>query len=238
MIVDLEQGSPAWEAWRRGRRMASESAALLRLSPWYPRNAMELFEVKSGRAEVRVTPAMTGGVVNEPVARALYEVTRSDLMMPCVVEAEGGYAASLDGLSWDGARILEIKCPWKGSASDLWARAARGQVPPHYRCQIEHQIMVTGGDLCDFTVYAADTHQLTIIEVRHNPAIQARIRAAWDAFWPDYLAGRAPGEDYLGLLQRSIIDPARGGKSAVSSEACGGSLSSKPPSKPPSCTGW
>lgn len=34
--------------------------------------------------------------------------------------------------------------------------------------------------------------------------MQARIRAAWDGFWPDYLTGRAPGEDYLELLERSI----------------------------------
>lgn len=204
MIVDLEQGTPAWEAWRRGCRMASESAALLRLSPWYPRNALELFEVKSGRAEVRVTPAMARGVELEATARALYERERSELMVPWVVEGEDEYAASLDGLSWDGDRILEIKCPWKGSASDLWARAARGQVPKHYSVQVQHQLMVTGAESCDFAVYAADTHQLTIIEVRHDLSMQARIRAAWDAFWPDYVAGRAPGEDYLGLLKRSI----------------------------------
>lgn len=204
MIVDLEQGTPAWEAWRATRRMASESAALLRLAPWYPRTPHDLWEVKTGQRKVRVTPAMTGGIVGEPIARALYEIERSDLMVPYVVDGEGGYAASLDGLSWDGARILEIKCPVKGTASDLWARAARGQVPPHYQCQVQTQLMVTEAEHCDFAVYASDTHALTIIEVRHDPAMQARIRAAWEAFWPDYVAGRAPGEDYMSLLKRSI----------------------------------
>jgi putative phage-type endonuclease len=204
MIVDLEQGTPAWEAWRRDRRMASESAALLRVSPWFPRNPVELFEVKSGLRKVLVTPAMTGGVVNEPIARALYEITRSDLMVPYVVEGDGGYAASLDGLSFDGARILEVKCPWKGSASDLWARATRGQVPPHYQAQVQSQLIASRAEYADFAVYAADTHCLTIIEVRHDLAMQARIRAAWDAFWPDYLAGRAPREDYVGALKASL----------------------------------
>lgn len=204
IVVDLEQGSPEWEAWRRGCRMASESAALLMVSPWYPRNAWELFEVKTGRRDVPVTPAMARGSELEATARALYEITRSDLMVPYVVEGEGNYAASLDGLSWDGARILEIKCPFKGTASDLWARAARGQVPPHYQCQVQHQIMVTRAERCDFAVYAADTHSLTIIEIKPDVGMQARIRTAWDAFWPDYVAGRAPGEDYLSLLKRSI----------------------------------
>lgn len=215
-LVDLEQGSAAWDEWRKGRRMASESSALLRCSPWPPRSPFELFEVKSGRRKIRVTPAMTGGLVDEPVARALYEITRCDLMVPYTVEAEGGYGASLDGLSFDGARILEIKCPVKGTGSDLWARAARGQVPPHYQCQVQSQLMVTGAELCDFAVYAGDTHQLTIIEVRHDLAMQARIRVAWDAFWPDYLAGRSPGGDYLDLLKRSI----RTDKTVLSSIGC------------------
>jgi putative phage-type endonuclease len=234
MIVDLEQGTSAWKEWRRGFRMASETAALLRISPWYPRNAFELWEVKSGRTEVRVTPAMARGSELEGTARALYEIQRSDLMVPYLVKGEGDYAASLDGLSFDGDRIIEIKCPFKGSASDLWARAARGQVPPHYACQVQVELMASGAEYCDFAVYAGDTHQLTIIEVRHDLGMQARIRAAWDAFWPDYLAGRAPGEDYVGLLKRSIGGEKRG----VLSEACSGSLSSRPPSKPASCTSW
>jgi putative phage-type endonuclease len=184
--------------------MASEAAALLRVSPWTPRNPYELFEIKTGRREVPVTPAMARGVQLEATARALYELERSDLMMPYVVEGEDNYAASLDGLSFDGERIVEIKCPWKGSASDLWARAVRGQVPPHYGCQVQVELMASGAELCDFAVYAADAHCLTIIEVRHDLAMQARIRAAWDAFWPDYVAGRVPGEDYVGLLEASL----------------------------------
>jgi len=64
--------------------------------------------------------------------------------------------------------------------------------------------MASGAEICAFAVYAGDAHRLTIFEVRHDLAMQARIRAAWDGFWPDYLAGRAPGEDYVSLLERSI----------------------------------
>jgi putative phage-type endonuclease len=205
IVVDLEQGSPEWLLYRRSRKMASESAALLRCSPWYPRNAFELCEVKSGRREVPVTPAMARGSALEAIARALYEIERKDLMVPYVLEGEDQYAASLDGLSFDGTRILEIKCPWKGSASDLWARAARGQVPPHYQCQVQGELMASGADRADYAVYAWDTHSLKVIEIKPDVGMQARIRAAWDAFWPDYVAGRAPGEDYLHRLEASLI---------------------------------
>ena len=205
MIVDLEQGTPAWESFRATRRMASESAALLRLAPWFPRTPYELFEVKSGLRKVRVTPAMTGGLADEPLARALYEIERSNLMMPCVVDGKGGYAASLDGRSFHGDRLLEVKRPLKGSASRLWAEAVAGRIPKHYQVQVQHQLMANEvAEICDYTVYAWDTHRIVIIEVRHDLAMQARIRAAWDGFWPDYAAGRAPGEDYLGLLKASL----------------------------------
>lgn len=206
MIVDLDQGTWEWEAWRRDRRMASESPALMGCAPWFPRTPYQLWEVKSGLRTVGVTPAMALGSELEATARALYEVERQ-LMVPYLVEAEGGFAASLDGLSFDGERILEVKCPWRGSDSDLWARAMRGKIPKYYGVQMQHQLMVSQAKLCDYGVYARDVHRLTIIEVRHDLGMQTRIRAAWDSFWPDYAAGRAPGEDYLGRLKRSIVHP-------------------------------
>jgi putative phage-type endonuclease len=202
-LVDLDQGSPEWHKFRATRRMASESAALLRVSPWYPRNAWELWEVKSGRSVVRDNEYMAHGRTYEAVARALYESER-ELMVPWTVDGEEGYAASLDGLSFGGERILEIKCPFRGSASGLWARSVRGQVPAHYSAQVQHQLMVTGAERADFAVYAWDTHALAIIEIKPDVGMQARIRAAWNAFWPDYEAGRAPGEDYLGALRASL----------------------------------
>lgn len=70
--------------------MASESAALLRLSPWFPRTPYELWEVKSGARQVQITPAMARGVALEATARALYQVERADLMVPYLAETEGG----------------------------------------------------------------------------------------------------------------------------------------------------
>lgn len=55
IVIEFDQGSDAWLATRR---MASESAALLRLSPWFPRTSYEFWEVKSGRSEIRDNPAM------------------------------------------------------------------------------------------------------------------------------------------------------------------------------------
>ncbi|MBK7955350.1 MAG: hypothetical protein IPK02_16175 [Candidatus Accumulibacter sp.] len=44
--------------------------------------------------------------------------------------------ASLDGLTFNGELIVEIKCPVKGRTSTLWKAVAGGEVPPHYDWQI------------------------------------------------------------------------------------------------------
>ena len=49
-------------------------------------------------------------------------------MQPLVL-VEGDYSASLDGLTFEGDLLLEIKCPVKGQESVLW--------------QLEHQFLVS-----------------------------------------------------------------------------------------------
>jgi hypothetical protein len=71
-----------------------------------------------------------------------------------------------------------VKCPWKGSASDLWARAVRGQVPAHYQCQVQMELMASGAEHCDFAVYAPDVHKLMIIRARFAPLAGARARGS------------------------------------------------------------
>lgn len=196
--VKVEQGSNEWHAWRATRRMASESPALLGLSPWSPRTPLQLFEVKSGLTVIEQTPAMLHGIVHESRAREQYEWDHDCLMPACVVEdGDGEYGASLDGRREDGRRILEVKCPVQGSRSDLWAEAFIKRVPTHYEAQVQHQIMLSGAEACDFLVYAADIDSYQLVSIEPDPATQLAIRFAWDAFWPFY-SSRTPPEPIEG----------------------------------------
>ena len=67
-IVNLVQGSEQWLAHRRGLRNASESAAVLGISPWC--TPYQLWLLKTGRAEPNVNVAMRRGTALEPAARA------------------------------------------------------------------------------------------------------------------------------------------------------------------------
>ena len=178
-IVQLTQGSPEWLDYRRSRRNASETSAVMGISPWS--TPYQLWLEKTGRASAKVTQAMQRGTELEPSARAAYEEQTGLVMQPLVIE-DGAYSASLDGMTLAGDLVLEIKCPMRGTRSDLWQDVSQGQVPEHYRVQVQHQLMVSGSEKAHLWVFDGDKGILT--EVTRDEALMARIRDAWEAFQP------------------------------------------------------
>jgi len=185
-IIQLAQGSPEWLAYRLAKRNASESATVMALSPW--QTPYQLWLAKTGRATTKVTPAMQRGTDLEPVARSAYEDQTGLVMQPLVLE-DGAYSASLDGMTLEGDLILEIKCPVRGSRSDLWQDVSAGKVPENYIVQIQHQLMVSGADTCHLWVYDGDAGILH--EMGRDDTLMDGIRAAWDGF-QQYLDGDTP----------------------------------------------
>ena len=176
-IVQLPQGSPEWLAYRQTRRNASESAAVLGVSPWT--TPYQLWLQKTGRAEPKVTQAMQRGTDLEPAARTAYEEHTGLIMQPLVLEA-GAYSASLDGMTLEGDLVLEIKCPLRGTRSELWQDVLDGQVPEHYAVQVQHQLMVSGATTAHLWVFDGSKGLLHAID--RDEATMARIQAAWDDF--------------------------------------------------------
>ena len=176
-IIQLVQGSPEWHAHRRGLRNASETPAVLGISPWV--TPYQLWLLKTGRAEQAVNTAMQCGTTLEPLARHAYEVDTGLVMQPLVLQ-DGLYSASLDGMTLAGDLIVEIKCPYKGAASALWQSVEGGEVPAHYAMQVQHQLMVSGAGQAHLWVFDGQRGLLHVVE--HDPAAVEAIRAAWDAF--------------------------------------------------------
>ncbi|MBK6470321.1 MAG: YqaJ viral recombinase family protein [Betaproteobacteria bacterium] len=176
-IVQLVQGSAAWLEHRRGLRNASETPAVMGISPWM--TPYQLWLLKTGRAEAEVNEAMRRGTALEPLARHAYEVETGLVMQPLVLQ-DGDYSASVDGMTLEGDLIVEIKCPYRGQGSALWQQVEGGEVPVYYAAQVQHQLMVSGAELAHLFVY--DGQQGLLREVRPDLAMFDRIRAAWDAF--------------------------------------------------------
>ena len=172
-IVNLVQGSKAWHAHRRGLRNASETPAVLGISPWM--TPYQLWLLKTGRAETEINSAMRHGTALEPLARHAYEVETGHVMQPLVLQ-DGLYSASLDGMTLAGDLIVEIKCPVRGQASALWKAVAGGEVPAHYLSQIHYQLMVCGAIEAHLWVF--DGERGLLRAVKPDLAAEARIRTA------------------------------------------------------------
>lgn len=185
-VLQLVQGSRAWHEHRATHRNASETPAVLGVSPWV--TPYQLWLERTGRAEPQVTPAMARGTQLEPLARAAYERLTGQSMKPLVM-VEGGYSASLDGIDAKRELILEVKCPAKGRESELWQLASQGQIPDHYRWQIATQLHVSGARLAHLFVY--DGHEGLIVEQRPKPTDWEVIHNAWEKFM-DFVAEDRP----------------------------------------------
>jgi putative phage-type endonuclease len=185
-IIQLTQGSQEWLAYRRQKRNASESAAVLGISPWT--TPYQLWLIKTGRFVQKTTVAMQRGTDLEPAARAAYEAQTGLVMQPVVLE-DGAYSASLDGMTLEGDLVLEIKCPLRGEQSGLWEEVASGHTPDYYLAQIQHQLMVSGSEVVHLWVWSGTRGLLH--KVSRDSTWIDRIRAAWDAFQP-YLDSDTP----------------------------------------------
>ena len=197
-IVQLVQGSPEWLAYRLSRRNASETAAVLGASPWT--TPYQLWLLKTGRAVTTVTSAMRHGTDTEPAARADYEAQTGSVMQPLVLEHKG-YSASLDGITFDHDLILEIKCPVRGSRSDLWSDVAAGAVPEHYAIQVQHQLTVSDAPKCHLWVF--DGQRGLLHEIPRDEAVMERIRAGWEAFQSHLETDTPPPLTDADTVQRS-----------------------------------
>lgn len=176
-VLKLVQGSAEWHAHRQMLRNASESAAVLGISPWVTPHQLWMF--KTGRQAQPVNAAMLRGTALEPAARSAYEAHTGLVMQPLVVQ-DGDYSASLDGITLEGDVIVEVKCPMRGRESTLWREVETGAVPAHYGVQIQHQLMVSGAATAHLWVFDGERGLIRTIE--RDESAMATIRAAWDGF--------------------------------------------------------
>src|SRR5258708_30893619 len=86
--------------------------------------------------------------------------------------------ASLDGLSFDGSTLLEIKCPL--SLRDR-ASVQEGRIPSQYYAQLQHQLEVSGAEQAHYWSFHGTSGIL--IEIRPDREYAKRLREAETAFW-------------------------------------------------------
>lgn len=186
-VVELEQGTSEWHAWRRGGIGASESAAILGENPFKTRWDALLQKVDDLREPT--SPAMVRGTELEPRARRAFEEHTGLVFAPmCLQSTQHDWLrASVDGMTPEADRVVEIKC-----GEGAYKRSRRGRVPPYYMPQLQHILAVTGLDLIDYWCWLPGKRPIHL-EVPRDPRHIHRILVAGEAFWAQVVERRARG---------------------------------------------
>ena len=178
-IERLHQNTPEWHRWRTQGIGASDAPVIMGETPF--KTPRTLWSIKTGRMqEDPAGPAARRGRDLERFARRTYERQTGIQMEPlCLVHDEFQWMrASLDGLSFDGSTLLEIKCPL--SLRDR-ASAQEGRIPSQYYAQLQHQLEVSGAQQAHYWSFHGTDGIL--IEVRPDKEYAKRLVQAEAAFW-------------------------------------------------------
>ncbi|MES2692924.1 MAG: YqaJ viral recombinase family protein [Verrucomicrobiota bacterium] len=182
-IVALVERTDAWWAWRRGGIGSADAATALG-EKWAKSTERLLYEKQhppkdSGRHFVRAR-----GAAFERAARAHYVLAVGFPVEPTCVQslARPWQRASLDGLSADGARVVEIKC----GLATYQSAVARRRPPRHHVAQLQHILAVTGLPVLDYWCHCPP-HPPLRLEVRRDDAYIERLLAAEEIFWQRFM---------------------------------------------------
>ena len=178
-IERLHQNTPEWHRWRMQGIGASDAPVIMGETAF--KTPRTLWSIKTGRVQERSAgPAARRGRELERFARRAYERQTGIQVEPlCLVhERLDWMRASLDGLSFDGSTLVEIKCPL--SLLDR-ASAEQGRIPPHYHAQLQHQLEVSGAEEAHY--WSFDGRAGCLVKIRPDRDYMQRLVEAEAAFW-------------------------------------------------------
>lgn len=178
-IINLQQGTPEWLEWRNKGIGASEASIIVGMDK-FNRTPHKLWLEKLGKAEpVKPNRYMLRGQMMEEQARHAYMHSSQVPVSPACYEDDvyPFVHASVDGISFDGKVVIEIKCP--GAATH--AIALEGKVPEWYYPQCQQILLVTNAEKLDY--YSFDGKEGVVIEVLPNVKYQKKLLKKLIEFW-------------------------------------------------------
>lgn len=196
-VVNLNQRSPEWLAWRSHGITASDAAVVLGLSPH--KTVWRLWAEKTGYAlaeDLSRNPNVIRGVQFEDEARRAYEDKHDELLLPVCAESASNplIRASLDGLDSQG-RPVELKCPALSTWDEVKVKGHEAEAYKLYYPQVQHQLMVTGAPDGVLVFYNTETKQMMEFSIKADPVMQDEILKQAKALWEAVQARKEPPKD-------------------------------------------
>lgn len=209
-IVDVIQGSEAWDDLRRGVPTASNFSRIVNpakadLSTSWQKYAAELI---ADKLRVRVPPPpsswMEHGSEQEDYALAAYtaitgrQIERVGFVLP---DTHDRFGCSPDGLVGENG-LIEAKCPMPET---LIGYHAEGVLPNEYKPQVMGQLLITGRDWCDFVGYHPQLKPF-ILRVERDDKYIAKLWLALEEFCDKLVEMREKLEGVEQFVDVSIAD--------------------------------
>lgn len=195
-----------WLAARRTGIGSSDAAAICGMSPW--QTAWELYLDKKGELPDRdPTPAMLWGLRLEPALADAYCAERKGVELAKLKDIvrhplHHWMIANPDRVCDDG-RLVELKTASSFVASE-WGEPGTDQIPEVYLIQVQHQMAVTGADLCDVAALIGG-QDFRIYTVPRSEKVIARLIEIEGDFWTKVQASIAPDPDWQHPSTRALV---------------------------------
>ena len=194
-LVNLQQRTDAWKAWRRDGVTATDTPVILGVSSF--KTPFRLWSEKTGRMsepDLSVVPAVRWGVEHEAKARRMFEQQTGHVVTPACAEHDAMpvFRASFDGLTEAGEPV-EIKCPQEGTLADVRANGMKSKACTTYYWQVMHQLFVSGARR-GWLVFLDGDH-LIVFEIQRDEEDIKRLTQAGLTFFEKVALNEEPPRD-------------------------------------------
>lgn len=204
-LIQLDQRTPEWHAWRAGVIGGSDAAAVMGVSKWT--TIHKLWEQKTGRrGPTPDNPAMARGRELEDEALQAWSYRTGEIASPACVEHEeiSFVGASLDGMTFDGGLLVEIKCPGEKAHQET---VETRKVPDYYWPQVQHQLAcVPEAEMLHYWSYRpGHSEPGVLIEVKRDQAYIDDMLEKEARFWECVKNGTPPSGDAFAEMEKIYL---------------------------------
>jgi len=185
--MDVKQNTQEWLEMRKKYIGASDAPIIMGVSPW--RTPYQLWQEKLGLIDSQPENfAMQRGKELEEEARLAYQKMTGLIVVPKVVfhPNKPFMMSSLDGLTLDGNRAVEIKCPNEHDHE----LARSGKIPEKYYPQVMHHLAGNDHPIEDYFSYRKG--EGIIVEVPRDQDYIDKLMEKEEKFWDKVISFEMP----------------------------------------------